>query len=55
MKRRPTQSSRKGDQSAILVRLPTTLHRHLKDRAADQQRSVVGHIRYLIEQDKEAA
>lgn len=49
-----TQEKREG-QHSIVVRMPVSLHELLKRRAAEEQRSVTAHVRWLVEQDGEAA
>lgn len=47
--RHPKNKNR--SKHALLLHLPVPMHRQLKDRAEDQQRSVSAHLRYLIERD----
>lgn len=54
MKQRTTNSQR-NDQHAVLLRLPVKTHRKLVKRASEEQRSVSGHLRYLVERDLEEA
>lgn len=43
------------NEHAILVRLPTSLHEELKIKAEQENRSVVGQVRHVIERDLKAA
>jgi predicted HicB family RNase H-like nuclease len=49
-----TQEKREGSHQ-IVVRMPVSLHDELKRRAAEEQRSVTAHVRWLVERDAEAA
>lgn len=53
MRKRPTTRKAPPNQHAVLIRLPRPLHRQLRDKAQDENRSVNAHVRHLIEKDVE--
>jgi hypothetical protein len=47
MKSPPTDT----EQKSVLLRMPPSLHRTLKQRADAEHRTVSAHLRFLVEQD----